>query len=67
MPGEAGGPHALMMGGYEGGYQAVSGYHGGYEDGRHGVQWPGYHHHHGATGPHSQGSPTQRYPYYDTR
>ena len=52
-----------MMGGYEGGYPQ---YHAGYEDrGGHGagLQWPGgYHGHH-----HSQGSPTQRYPYYDSR
>ena len=66
-----GGEAGVMMvagGGYEpGGY---GGYHGGYEDTRHGaVQWPGagagYHHHAGAA--HSQGSPTQRYPYYDSR
>ena len=65
MSGETG-PHGLMMSGYEGGYQSVPGYHAaGYEDRGHGVQWPGYHHHHGAA--HSQGSPTQRYPYYDSR
>ena len=67
--GEAGagpGGHGLMMGGYEAGYQAVSYHAGGYEDRGHGGQWPGYHHHH-ATVAHSQNSPTQRYPYYDSR
>ena len=55
-----------MMGGYEGGYPQ---YHAGYEDrGGHGagLQWPGgYHGHHHSGG--SAGSPTQRYPYYDSR
>ena len=52
-----------MMGGYEGGYPQ---YHAGYEDrGGHGagLQWPGgYHGHH-----QGQASPSQRYPYYDSR
>ena len=65
LGGEAGAGGHVMMGGYEGGYPQ---YHAGYEDrGGHGagsLQWPGYHGHH-----HSQGSPTpsQRYPYYDSR
>ena len=68
MPGEA----MMVAGGYtEAGY---AGYHGGYEEARHGPgAWPGgvagagYHHHHHAGLAHSQGSPTQRYPYYDSR
>ena len=62
-----------MMGAYTGGPEGYGAYHGGYEEAaaRHGGAWPGgvagagYHHHHHASL--AQGSPTQRYPYYDSR
>ena len=66
LPGEGAAPHVMM--GYEGSYPHPQ-YHAGYEERHAGasIQWPGYHgHHHGGVG-HSQGSPTQRYPYYDSR
>ena len=67
-------PAEAMMGAYTG-PEGYSAYHGGYEEAaaRHGGAWPGgvagagYHHHHHASLAHSQGSPTQRYPYYDSR
>ena len=63
MPGEA-----MMAGAYTGA-EGYGGYHGGYEEAaRHGAgAWPGYQHHHHAGLAHTQGSPTQRYPYYDSR
>ena len=65
MPGEA-----MMAGAYTGAEGGYGGYHGGYEEAaaRHGAgAWPGYQHHHHASLAHTQGSPTQRYPYYDSR
>ena len=67
MPGE-GGQHLMSGMGYDGPggvntYPAhqYAGYPGCGDDTRH-QQWPGYHHHQQL-----QGSPTQRYPYYDSR
>ena len=67
LPGEAGAGLHVMMG-YEGSFPHPQ-YNNGYEErhARPSIQWPGYHgHHHGGV-EHSQGSPTQRYPYYDSR
>ena len=72
--GHMGPAEAMMVGAYTGPEAGYGGYHGGYEEAaaRHGPgAWPGgagagyHHHHHGLA--HSQGSPTQRYPYYDSR
>jgi len=70
MPGEAA-QHLMAGMGYDGpggvnSYPAhqYGGYPGCGDDTRH-QQWPGYHHHQQL--PHGQGSPTQRYPYYDSR
>ena len=57
------GGHGAMTGmGYEGGGVYPGHYYGGCEDTRQ-HSWGGYH----QQVAHPQGSPSQRYPYYDTR